>query len=266
LLVVSVLTINLLDLSFAQGKLMSAVLLSFIPVSVALTWSVVRDRFGVPVAVLGVLLGLGCAWLYSLARNSTPDSLAAAFSMSLLLSGVGATILACRVAVRNVGTYEISWRKAPAIGALAVLILVVAVVVGRAERIPVMISRQPIVETAIEGSPELRSCLEWVRVNTPTDSIIATDVFDPEQSSGGGKSHLVSLLTKRRLLLDGLYTKFAEQELINQRKLRAEALTETSIPVDYFVISSEFASSSVTSGLTVVLANSTCVVLRTELR
>lgn len=266
LLVVSVAVINLLDLSVAQGKLMSAVLVSWMPISAAFTWSMTRYFSRVSMVLLGVVLGSCLARIYFLARNVEPDYLAAALSMLLLALGGGAIVVAYRVLETSFSKFENCRQGKAKIAAAASLVLVVAVSFGRPERVPVTFSRQPIEQRAIEGSPELRSCLEWVRVNTTTDSVIATDFFDPEGLSGRGKSHLVSLATKRRVLLDGLYMKIDDQKLINQRTLRASSLQDTLLPIDFYVVSSELASSSVTSGLTVKLANSTCVVLRTELR
>jgi len=125
-------------------------------------------------------------------------------------------------------------------------------------------SRQPIVESQITGSHELRACLGWIRTNTSPSAIIATDMFDPEGLSGSGKSHLVSLMTKRRILLDGLYTKFAENELVEQRMLKEGAITETPLPVDYFVVTTELANNERSSDLEVALQNSMCTVLHRQ--
>lgn len=263
LLAVSVVVINVLNLSFAQGKLMSAVLVAFMPVSISLAWTSTRSVSGVSLGVLGIVSGLGLARLYFLARNVEPDYLAAALAMTTLGLAVIAIVLASRIVAVAPG--RDSQTKKVRIAALAALALVVGVSVGRPERIPVSLSRQPIEQAAIVGSPELRACLEWLRRNTPTASVVATDFFDPVGLSGEGKSHLVSLVAKRRLLLDGLYTKFAEQELVDQRTLRADAITETPLQVDFFVISSKLAETSATSDLDVMLRNSTCVVLRRQL-
>jgi len=89
-------------------------------------------------------------------------------------------------------------------------------------------------------------------------------MFDPEGLSGSGKSHLVSLMTKRRILLDGLYTKFAENELVEQRMLKEGAITETPLPVDYFVVTTELANSERSGDLEVELQNSMCTVLHRQ--
>lgn len=263
LLSVSVVVMNTLDLSFAQGKLMSAVLLSFMPASIAAAWSMTRTSSSLLISVIGAVAGVAGARLYFLTRNIARDELAAVLSITFLVS---ATVILGVVYFRleKSRTGVVGSTSHIRVVSIVMLVLVLAVSIGRPERIPMVTSRQPIVESQITGSHELRACLGWIRTNTSPSAIIATDMFDPEGLSESGKSHLVSLMTKRRILLDGLYMKFAENELVEQRMLKEGAITETPLPVDYFVVTTELANSERSGDLEVALQNSMCTVLHRQ--
>jgi len=85
------------------------------------------------------------------------------------------------------------------------LILVFGVAVGRQDRVLGYLNRGPTPTEVMIGSDPTRSCLEWIRSNTSSDDVIATNIFDPISLPASEKLYLVSAWTKRRVWIDGLY-------------------------------------------------------------
>jgi hypothetical protein len=90
-------------------------------------------------------------------------------------------------------------------------------------------------------------------------AIIATDLFDPPLLPGSGKSHIVSLVTRRRVLLDGLYTK----PLTEDRTELLRDLQQLVERTDFLVISPQlWQSSDVLRRLDLRVQTADCVVLQ----
>jgi len=95
-------------------------------------------------------------------------------------------------------------------------------------------------------------------------AVIATDLFDPPLLPGSGKSHIVSLVTRRRVLLDGRY--FAGAYVAPLTEDRMELMRDPQQLVertDFLVISPQlWQSSDVLRQLNLRVETADCVVLQ----
>lgn len=260
---VSLVLLNLVDLGFAQHKLMSVFLLCCVPLSVAIVWTEASSRSLSCTICFSLPIGLLLALFYFTIRHTRPDSVAAVASISFLLAstlGVVA-VLAYSSRCRKIDS-RISANKRAVVFQLP-LILVLGVVLGRPDRNFISLNREPLDVTIMTGSPELRECLDWIRFETSESVIIATDLHDPIGLPGSGRSHLVSLVTKRRVYLDGPFTKRFDTDLVKERQLRDDNIATVLSMVEYLVISSELLDSSeLLQLLPRKIGNDSCVVLQ----
>lgn len=197
--------VNILQLGVAQGKLFSGLLLGLLPISASLAWEEATEG-GYRALILGTSLGLIAAVVYRYVRNADSDLTATAASISFIgLASAMCLIWLRLLGVRRRPTLLVQgWGKRMVVTTVP-LILVFGVAVGRQDRVLGYLNRGPTPTEVMIGSVPTRSCLEWIRSNTSSDDVIATNIFDPISLPASEKLYLVSAWTKRRVWIDGLY-------------------------------------------------------------
>jgi len=253
---------NVVDIGIAQGKLFSGVLVTLFPMSAAIAWQFAFAR-GVSYLVSASFAVFLTAFSYRTARTASPDSIAAVTSVLIVVLAVLVCGLWIRGHLSDTDDKKANgkFRSATLLTAIP-LVVVFGIAFGRQERVIGYLKRVPIPETAVLGSREIQECLEWIRTQTPSDVIVATDIFDPESLPNSGKLYLVSALTKRRVWIDGLYHSRRYFSKETERRLSLIS-TPTAMPkeVRYFVLhqrSSVIKASS--SEFVVRIANRDCTV------
>ena len=111
------------------------------------------------------------------------------------------------VLVVGLGLYQ-SRRKGKRIKKFALLTIGVAMLSGHARNISDLISTQVVGQDTQKaemfiGKPGVQSCLQFVRVNTPKNAVIASDLFRIPLPTQDEKYFLVSAWTERRVFVDG---------------------------------------------------------------
>lgn len=205
------LLMNVLDLGIAQGKLISITLSLLLTLSlvVAVNQLVLVERLLTKMLV--ALSALIIAMIYLMFRNLQPDSLAAVASVGLVaMSALTALGLGVGLARKR-----ILWNSL--LVTCVVPTIIIGLLAGRLSNARIYLERPPINESEYLASGEVITCLRWIRESTPSSSIIATNLFDPQLLPNSGKSHITSMLTKRRVWLDGLYMKRDTVGLIEER-------------------------------------------------
>jgi len=101
----------------------------------------------------------------------------------------------------------------------------------------------------------------WIRNNSSKSSIVATNLFDPPTLPGSGKSHLASLVSKRRIWLDGLYMKKDSPKLLRDRLDKNGLASFESGQVDFLVGTDPlYQATSQRHGLELVYSKEECSV------
>jgi hypothetical protein len=237
--------VNVVDLGVAQGKLFSATLLSLLPLSLAGAWDYARQH-GWWSAAFGFTAGCILATIFRTTRNLGNDSVASLTSLSIL--GASALLMALWIhnsrrpdnaeGRRNRNVQTLLFAVLP-------LVLVTGIGVGRQDRVLGYLSRSAIPDETMIGTTSTRVCLEWIRSETSSDSVVATNMFDPVSLPGSEKLYLVSAWTKRRVWIDGLYNsrRYFKDETA-ARVLQLESPNTLPLNVTYLVVNREYESSS----------------------
>lgn len=233
--------VNLVDIGVAQGKLFSGVLLGLLPISFAVVWDS-ASRKGQWYAVIGLLAGLVLAATFRFARNIDNDLVASILSLAvlgssalLMISSVLAGVSCSRAKQHG------SLRFRAVIGAVLPLFVVAGIAIGRHDRVLGYISRSTIPNEQMIGTESTRTCLEWIKKQTSPDTIIATNLFDPDLLPGSEKLYLVSTWTKRRVWIDGLYNsrRYFEEETARRVSL-LESPRDLPLAIEYIVVNRSY--------------------------
>jgi len=205
------LLMNVLNLGIAQGKLVSITLSSLLPLSVAVCLDQIAQRKGLLTRTTIAIGVLATSFAYAMSRSIKPDFIAAVSSVMLLM--VGAFVLLGLV----VGLVRKRLRWASSVIVLTLPLIVFGILAGRLGNARVYLQREQLQESQYFGTEDVVSCFMWIRNNSSKSSIVATNLFDPPTLPGSGKSHLASLVSKRRIWLDGLYMKKDSPKLLRDR-------------------------------------------------
>jgi hypothetical protein len=260
----TVLLPNVLDLGIASGKLFSGLLLVLLPVSLSFGFSSVFSS-SLPWRVASIFGAALLAMIYSHSRNISDERLAATAAGGYIIVAAGVLLVWIRSrSWRFEATQPTRTSVVQKLLLFLSIVLVISTAVGRQDRFLGFLQREPLTETQIAASPEVFTCLYWIRNMSDPSAVLATDLFDPPLLPGSGKSHIVSLVTRRRVLADGLYVtrRLGGQEIEHRTELLQDPqqLVERA---DILVISPQlWQSSDVLRRLDLRVRTADCVVLQ----
>jgi hypothetical protein len=260
----TVLLPNVLDLGTASGKLFSGYLLILLPVSLAFGFTSAFS-IGLPWRVAAMSGAMLLATVYWHSRNISNERLAATAAGAYVIFVVGLLLLWIRGRSSKLEVLRpASTLLVQKLLVILPIIMVVSIAIGRQDRFLGFLQREPLTETQIAGSPEVFQCLYWIRDMSDPSAIIATDLFDPPLLPGSGKSHIVSLVTRRRVLLDGRYLAGAYvAPLTEDRTELLRDLQQLVERTDFLVVSPQlWQSSDVLRRLDLRVQTADCVVLQ----
>jgi len=228
-LAASIISVNLLNIGVAQGKLLSIAKVLLLPLSLTFALDQLHQFrnwwLRSAIGLVGVVIG----GIYLALRNINSDPLAAGSSVAVVLFAalfvVGLVIAKSKDVLKQRSTLL----------AIALPVLMMGLLAGRVDEMRVYLDRPRIDEVEYLGTENVTKCFRWINENTPNSIVLATDIFDPPMLPDSGKSHLASLITKRRVWIDGIYMKQDDAELLHG-KLSDSGIQKFDVPgVDYLV-------------------------------